>query len=186
MRYFALLLALAPATMHHHNLPEWPKPIGSIEVDVEADVKVSADQVKCLATMVYGEARGESFTGKVAVAYTALNRATTKTLCQVVLAPKQYSIFNNNPALKIAATSLHIEPKQKNNIDEDSWEESKRVAHLVAKRLIKDPTQGATHYFAPKLMAIKKYKYPKWISQYTLVAVIDQHRFYKPHYPKKG
>lgn len=140
---------------------------------------VEFEQEKCLAVMVYGEARGESKEGMTAVAYTAMNRAAKKTLCQVVLAPKQYSIFNNNPALRTAALSLHIEPAQKNIIDRKSWEQSVAIAGSVIRRALPDPTNGSTHYLAPKVMAIKGYKFPKWSREYKMVAVIDNHRFYK-------
>lgn len=141
--------------------------------------KVSAAETKCLAVMIYGEARGESKQGMVAVGYTALNRATKSTLCKVVLAPKQYSIFNNNHALQAVALSKLDTPTLKNSIDAESWESSVEVANLVASRAVSDPTHGSTHYLAPTVMNLKKYKYPRWSKEYTLVKVIDNHRFYK-------
>jgi spore germination cell wall hydrolase CwlJ-like protein len=143
-------------------------------------------EIKCLATMVYGEARGEKETGQVAVAYSAVNRAKgKKSLCDVVLAPKQYSIFNNNPELRAAALSPTLPPARKNKIDQKSWENAVQVAEAVTKKKVPDPTKGSTHYLAPKAMAAFGYTYPKWSYQYTLVAVIDNHKFYKPYYPKK-
>ena len=136
-------------------------------------------QAKCLATMIYGEARGESQTGKVAVAFTALNRAGKTTVCKVVLAPKQYSIFNDNPSLKAAALSMNLEPRQKNIIDKAGWVQSTEVAELVIRKEIIDPTKGATHYLADKVMKLKGYQYPRWSREYQMVAVIDNHKFYK-------
>lgn len=169
MKTLLLSIAVIPMTMSSGT------PImcyGKADVDI-------LEQEKCLAVMIYGEARGESDVGKTAVAYTALNRATKKTLCDVVLAPKQYSIFNNNPTLRAAAMSLHIEPAQKNIIDRKSWEQSVAIAGSVIRRALPDPTNGSTHYLAPKVMAIKGYKFPKWSREYKMVAVIDNHRFYK-------
>jgi spore germination cell wall hydrolase CwlJ-like protein len=143
-------------------------------------------EISCLATMIYGEARGETAEGKVAVAYSAINRSGKKTVCEVVLAPKQYSIFNNNPALREAALSIHIEPKQKNIQEVDAWEESMEVATKVIQRVVPDPTNGATHYLAPKLMKTLGYAYPRWALQYKVVAVIDNHTFYKQYYPRKN
>ena len=162
-----------------------PSMLGTYQMACESYQYPAApeDQIKCLATMVYGEARGEATAGKVAVAYTALNRAAKKTVCSVVLAPKQYSIFNDNPALRAAAMSLHIEPEQKNVIDQASWIESIAVARAVLHRAVPDPTGGATHYLADRLMRIKGYRYPRWSKQYIQVASIDRHRFFKPHYP---
>lgn len=145
----------------------------------EPFLKTDPTQAKCLATMVYGEARGESITGKIAVAFSAINRAKNKSLCQIVLAPHQYSIFNNNPTLRKVALSSSIVPKQKNQIDNDSWDDSKLVAELAISGDLTDPTKGATHYIAPKIMAKNHYIYPRWTREYVLVATIDNHKFYK-------
>jgi spore germination cell wall hydrolase CwlJ-like protein len=128
---------------------------------------------------IYGEARSESEKGQVAVAYTVLNRAVNKSLCQVALAPKQYSVFNNNPELRAAATSLHINPKQRNVIDKNSWDQALKVARMVMQKAVKDPTNGATHYIADRVMKAKGYTYPKWSRQYQVVAVIENHKFFK-------
>lgn len=181
-----LIAALVPVTLAQGTLGYCPR-----EVDIDpAKAKQIDDemQAKCLATMVYGEARGESIKGQVAVAYTALNRANkarNKTVCDVVLQPKQYSIFNGNDELLAAATSLHIEPEQKNPIDQKSWAQAVHVAKTVLKKSVVDPTNGATHYIADKVMKVKGYKYPKWAFQYKQVAAIENHRFYIPHYPSK-
>lgn len=146
---------------------------------VEAAFKYQLEQEKCLATMIYGEARGEDDLGKIAVAYSALNRSIGKTICEVVLAPKQYSVFNDNAELKLVALNLDVEPGQKNNIDSYSWERSKHIASVVLQGKTQDPTGGATHYIADRVMKIKGYKYPKWSRKYKQVAEIGNHRFFK-------
>lgn len=184
MRRLLLTLTLIPAACH---MPAPPSILDGYRGRgfVNPPTVGEMQEQKCLATMIYGEARGEAEPGQVAVAYTAVNRAAKKTVCAVVLAPKQYSIFNNNPALRAAAMSLHVEPKQKNTIDNASWQKAVRVAEKVIGRQVPDPTNGSTHYLAPKVMASKGYVYPKWSKQYTLVTVIDNHKFYKPYYPRK-
>lgn len=146
---------------------------------------VKEEQIKCLATMIYGEARSESIEGQIAVAYSAINRAVKKSVCQVVLAPKQYSVFNGNSFLIQVALSSNLFPKQKNKIDEQSWETAVRVATDVLTKKVKDPTNGATHYIADEVMKQRGYVYPRWAFQYTEVATIGNHRFFKPHYPRK-
>jgi spore germination cell wall hydrolase CwlJ-like protein len=173
MRHILLALAIVPTTLHFAEHITCYK----------APALAEESQVKCLAVMIYGEARGESAEGKAAVAYTAVNRAAKKTLCEVVLAPYQYSIFNNNPGLRKIATSEHLEPTQKNYLENLSWMESLSVALAVAEKAVPDPTSGSTHYLAPKAMKKLKYRYPRWSREYTLTAVIDNHRFYKQ--PKK-
>jgi len=184
MRSLLLVLAILPAACH---MPPPPNILDGYRGRgfVNPPTIYEMAQEKCLATMVYGEARGEAKRGQIAVAYTAVNRAKNKSVCQVVLAPKQYSIFNNNPVLRAAASSLHITPVQKNAIDSASWSRAVRVAEMVLRQSVSDPTNGSTHYLAPKVMAAKKYTYPRWSRQYMLVAVIDNHRFFKPHYPNR-
>lgn len=149
------------------------------KIHVPTIVTSNLEQEKCLAVMIYGEARGENKIGMIAVAYTAMNRAVKKSICQVVLAPKQYSIFNDNPVLRTAGLSQHIEPIQKNEIDKKSWKQAVTVARHVIRRAVPDPTNGSTHYLAPKLMKKLKYRYPKWSKKYAVMATIDNHRFYK-------
>lgn len=181
MRYLIIPLCCVPLIVQAPYAPKFvaKKIRHTTTVSVPKKQAIDPSEAKCLATMIYGEARGESERGQIAVAYTAVNRATKKSVCKVVLAPKQYSVFNNNPALKLAATSIHVEPVQKNSIDEKSWKQAVRVANIVLKKKVEDPTKGATHYLAPELMKKKKYRYPKWSKVYQLTAVIDKHSFYK-------
>lgn len=174
MRQLLLSLALIPAvcipaeTFMCYRNPQ-----------VEAAFKYRLEQEKCLATMIYGEARGEVKKGQVAVAYTALNRAVNRSVCDVILAPKQYSIFNGNKELIAVATSQEENPDLKNKTDEESWQTAVEVAQQVMNREVADPTKGSTHYLAPKVMEIKGYTYPRWSTEYKMVVVIDNHRFYK-------
>ena len=73
-----------------------------------------------------------------------------------------------------------MEPKQKNIIDKAGWEESMKVAAAVIRKQVIDPTNGSTHYLADKVMIAKGYIYPKWSKEYKMVAIIDNHKFYKP------
>jgi N-acetylmuramoyl-L-alanine amidase len=171
MRRLLILLALASTSVEIAQQVTCKAPT--------IDTKIDTAQVKCLAVTIYGEARSESEKGQVAVAYTVLNRAVNKSLCQVALAPKQYSVFNNNPELRAAATSKHLQPNQKNVIDQNSWAQALRVATMVVQKTIKDPTNGATHYIADRVMRSKGYIYPKWSRQYQVVAVIENHKFFK-------
>lgn len=178
MRSLLLMgVAFIPATVAVGNLSFCP--VQKQPVAITPEIKVDPVQAKCLATMVYGEARSEPIRGQIAVAFTAINRAKNKTICQVVLKPKQYSIFNNNPALRMAAQSLIVAPQQKNSIDNASWQQAIAVASAVLQAKVQDPTQGAQYYIADKVMRLKGYRYPKWSKEYTMVVEIDNHKFYK-------
>ena len=172
MRRLLLLLALIPTSVEVAQSVICEK-FSNI-------VKVDPAQEKCLAVTIYGEARSESIQGQIAVAYTIINRAAKgRTLCDIALAPKQYSVFNNNPKLRAIAVSLHLIPEQKNIIDKQSWEQAVEVAQVVATKTVDDPTSGATHYLASKVMKSKGYHYPRWSKEFKMVKEIENHKFYK-------
>ena len=172
MSRLLLLLALIPTSVEVAQT--------AMCIKLPATVKADPVQEKCLAVTIYGEARSEPEVGQIAVAYTILNRASKqRTLCQVALAPKQYSVFNNNPKLRAIAVSLHLIPEQKNIIDQKSWDQAVKVAQMVSRKSVKDPTNGATHYLAAKVMKSKGYHYPKWSKEFKMVKEIENHKFYK-------
>lgn len=132
--------------------------------------------VHCLATMVYGEARGESIKGQIAVAYTAKNRAKSKEqICKEVIRPYQYSVFNGNAKLKTVARNPSLTPPLTNAMDTDSWEDAKVVAAQVYDGKVIDPTHGATHYVAYALLK----RIPPWTYVFKRVGKIERHTFFK-------
>jgi len=162
MRYILLTAILLPAMAIAQTAP-----------------KVDPKEAKCLATTIYGEARGESVKGMIAVGYTAVNRAVNARICDVVLAPKQYSIYNDNPALRAAAMSLKIAPKQNNAIDMISWKQATDLSIAILRKDIPDPTNGATHYLNPPLVKQMGYEMPEWIQTFDRTVIIEQHHFYR-------
>jgi N-acetylmuramoyl-L-alanine amidase len=186
MRYLILSLALIPSALcvaerevTHHKNTDPVTGAGYGRGLVNPPTFEESKQIKCLAVTIFGEARGEPEQGMLAVGYTAANRAVNKTVCGVVLAPMQYSVFNENPELRAAAMSLKIIPKHDNIIDAKAWKQSLRVAQVVIQKEVPDPTNGATHYLSPDLMKELGYQYPLWSKQFKLVAIINNHRFYK-------
>ncbi len=142
----------------------------------DAVTSAKAADIKCLATMIYGEARGEKKVGQVAVAYSAVNRAKgTKSLCDVVLAPKQYSIFNDNPELRAAALSPTLPVAKANKLDKKSWDHAVMVAEEVVQKKVADPTNGATHYVAFKSLNT----IPRWVYILEPRGQIGNHTFFK-------
>lgn len=177
MKSIALLLIAIPASLVHDTAA-----IEHLKVKYPSSFLSSAELAdkKCLATMIYGEARGETVKGQVAVAYSAVNRAKhNKSVCHVVLEPKQYSVFNKNPKLKQIALSLHLQPQTRNKDEEAAWLSANRVAERVIKRKVKDPTNGSTHYYSPNAVSKLGYTIPAWSTEYKVMAMIDNHVFYK-------
>lgn len=109
----------------------------------------------CLVKNVYHEARGEPFLGKVAVAKVTLNRATEKSVCQVVFAKNQFSWTRGKySAYRKIPTSARYE------------------AHVAAHEAIKFSGVGdADHFHAT-------YVKPKWASKLKRVTQIGKHVFY--------
>lgn len=98
-----------------------------------------------LARLIYGEARGEPYDTKVAIAQTVLNRVKEKkwygkNLQEVILKPKQFSCFNpNDPNFEKLKNPLKYEKLE-------VWQECYAVAKKVLNREVKDVSQGANHY----------------------------------------
>ena len=110
--------------------------------------------ITLLALMVQSEAGGESFPGKVAVAFVAMNRAemSGQPIQDVLTRPKQFKINLRLP------------------IDTDSW----AAAQTAYQRRVSDPTYGADHFYAH---AVKPR--PEWYNEKYMTIRIGRHTFLK-------
>lgn len=116
------------------------------------------------------EAAGEPYAGKVAVAWTFRNRLTLRagdrwaTLAQVCLDWLQYSGWRDqDPNLK---------PSQSADLDALGRDCLRAVLEAFGSN--SDPTNGARHYYAPKVLPDG----PKWARGLAPSAVIGGHRFF--------
>ncbi len=126
-----------------------------------------ADQV-CLATTVYLEARNQSELGQRAVTEVALRRLDSgrwgDSLCEVVMAPKQFAPTLVRPDYRIANLK--------------AWNRAVRIALNVQANWAGPRAQrrqivpDADHFVANAIAS------PNW-AQGTPVAVIGDHTFYK-------
>lgn len=126
--------------------------------DIEFD-----EEMRCLASAVYNEARGESIEGQLAVAQVVLNRAADprwpKTICGVVYQRYQFSFtFDNEPDFP----KVHTQP----------WRQAKAIAIVAATESWDDLTDSAVYYHAD-------YVRPNWRGAFTQTANIGQHLFYR-------
>ena len=131
-----------------------------------------------LARMIFGEARGESYTEKVAVGFTAVNRANDgkrwngETVRESILAPYQYSCFNSNDENRDKLMDPQI-------YDASAFYNCLDVARDILSGNVEDPTNGATHYFNPELAS------PSWASKIERIGKIEteqglsRHEFYR-------
>ena len=117
------------------------------------------NDVTCLAKVVYDEARGESFEGKIAVANVVNNRAQkwNKKICEVVFQVRRGACQFSGMCkkhLKYDDTSMDLAYK------------------FVVKSKYVDNTEGATFFHA-------NYVSPKWKKHYERTRIIGRHHFYR-------
>jgi N-acetylmuramoyl-L-alanine amidase len=106
-------------------------------------VKMSAEDLDILARTIYGESRGEPMQGKIAVAYSVINRVKAKSwfgdsISEVCKKKYQYSCWNEKDPNK----------KKIEKVTLDTWDFQLcyHAALSAGCGLIADPTSGSTHY----------------------------------------
>lgn len=151
---------------------------------------IDINEMHCLATNIYHEARGESIEGKSAVAHVTMNRVTSNrypdTVCEVVYQAEMRINWKGKlvPRLHKCQFSWYCDGKSDNIIlktstgtvikhNMEAWEQSLNVATAMLKNEMYDPTFGATHYYNDKLAD------PFWADSYIKVARIDNHVFHR-------
>jgi hypothetical protein len=118
------------------------------------------DEMLCLATAVYFEAKGEPLDGQLAVAQVILNRVEAgrfgRDICAVVKAPRQFSFVRGGamPAPRGAA----------------QWETAQAIALIAAGGGWREIVGEATHFHAT-------YVNPGW--KMRRVATVGRHIFYR-------
>lgn len=117
---------------------------------------VSREDIIQLAYLINGEARGESFKGKVAVGAVVLNRVKSdkfpNSIREVILQEGQFSCISDGQA--------NLYPMKSS------------IAAAKAALLGYDPTNGALFFYNPKIATNVA-----WISERPVVARIGQHVF---------
>lgn len=128
-----------------------------------------------LARTIWGEARGESTPGKVAVAWTIRNRVLDgkekswwgEGYAGVCQAPYQFSCWNkNDPNYPFLSGARQIPFRE--------LAQCRVVADQVIDGKVPDPTSGATHYYA---IAMKKP--PAWAAKAKQTLKLGGHVFFK-------
>jgi hypothetical protein len=145
-------------------------PIILLIVTLQAQAKVQKysplDEVDCIATVVYLEARGESPKHQLAVAK----------------AIKRWSEYNGEHVCKTVTTGSYISHldaaklKQIRNLKNDDWITSKMIAQLSYSTY--DPSHGATHFWNKRIPHDpKKYEQVTVLGtiKFLKLKVIDEH-----------
>lgn len=132
-----------------------------------------------LGLTIWGEARGESKPGRIAVGWVIKNRAAARaqTIQQVCLANWQFSCWwgqdANAQALRLRAERLLVGDV----IAEPAWLDTLLLAHQVLVGAVPDPTGGADHYLTRDLYHDDHA--PTWAKLFPVVARIGRHVFLK-------
>lgn len=124
--------------------------------------------IDILARTIYGEARGETTEGQLAVGLVILNRYRSNkwfsgnTIAETCLKAKQFSCWNlDDPNCEKIKTAGEKELKK-------YW----KMAESLLKGDVADITNGATHYHTKQIK-------PSWSKGKMPCAEIGNHLFYK-------
>lgn len=132
-------------------------------VDKYATSAPLEQQMTCLATAVYFEARGESLEGQLAVAHVVMNRAASGRYppdwCSVVKQPAQFSFVRHGQF-----------PQADTNCD--AWRKAQAIAELAAANIVPSVSSDVLWYHAD-------YVAPSWGSRLNVVEKIGAHIFYR-------
>jgi spore germination cell wall hydrolase CwlJ-like protein len=130
-------------------------------------IRLASGELRALAALAWGEARGEpdSYCSMVAVAAVVVNRVQSNpgyfgaTVTQAINRPFAFSVFGK------------MDPNRKKMTKVDESDEQFIVALLAAIAAVSgtDPVQGADHFFSGRP--------PRWASGMVLTARIGQHTF---------
>jgi spore germination cell wall hydrolase CwlJ-like protein len=136
--------------------------------DVDRPLTQYIADVFFLALTAWREARGESYEGQLAVAYSILNRVQRPSwwgdsVQSVVTKKWQYSSLTDPKDAQLAAW-----PRE----DDVRWRECMQIALDVVNGDVGNPVPGADSYYAVSIPA------PKWATQDRFVRQIGNHRFY--------
>ena len=117
----------------------------------------NSSDVNLLAKLIYGEARGESYTGQVAVGAVVLNRVKSSSLPNTIAGV----IYQSGAFDAVSDGQINLTPDD--------------TAIQAAQDAINgwDPSYGATYYFNPSTAT------NKWIWSKTETITIGKHRFCK-------
>jgi len=123
-------------------------------------IKHNDKDLECLAKNIYFEAKGESLTGKIAVAQVTLNRVLhkqefNKTICGVVYQKDQFSWTAYNPKVR----------------DQKQWRDSLHIAKGILQGKLFLEGFEALYFHAD-------YVKPTWRKTKTYIKTIGKHIFY--------
>lgn len=115
------------------------------------------DQLDCVATAIYLEARGKQFAHQVGIAKVVYKRAKlqSKSYCEVVSEHGLFSAYSDKKAKQL---------KKANSVD---FQDARLIAIMAINH--RDPTNGATNFQHISIKHSSK--------KYDQTAILDEHKF---------
>ena len=143
----------------------------------------SHEEITCLATNIYWEARNQTVQGMIGVGMVTRNRVKRDTFpntyCKVVYEAKMSKWWKKKynkdvPVRNKCQFSWYCDGMSDKipTYDKEVWEVAFYLARGIYNGRYFDNTFGATHYHA-------YYVSPKWASRYRHTTTIDDHIFYR-------
>ena len=114
------------------------------------------DSLQWLASTVWMEAEGESYEGKLAVAFCIANRAQRgrRSISDVVLTAWQFSAWNTDSTTRMKLDALRA--------DDSIWLECVRAAVEALFNSVPDPITGRTLYMNEAIVLRARGSLPEW------------------------
>jgi len=135
-------------------------------------------EIRCLAQNIYFEAQGEPAVGQLAVGLVTMNRVKShhfpNTYCDVVWQPRQFSWTHDG--------------KSDHPHDRLAWSRARQIARFIVEkfwalpersRVALDITNGALHYYAPRLAN------PYWAKVKVITREIGGHVFLREKFRRE-
>ena len=141
------------------------------------------EEITCLATNIYWEARNQSVSGMIGVGMVTRNRVYRgtfpNTYCAVVYEAKMSKWWKEHhnkdiPVRNKCQFSWYCDGLSDKipAYDKEVWDVALHIAKGIYNGRYVDNTFGATHYHA-------NYVSPKWAKQFRHTTTIDDHIFYR-------
>ena len=131
-------------------------------------MRVTEQDIDTLARTIWGEARGESLKGKIAVAHVVLNRVNAKswwgrTIHAVCRKKWQFSAWNEGDPNRSLMGRV--------SAGDERFRDCLYSAVGAIQGHLKDPTKGSCHYHTKSVA-------PRWSRGKRPAVTIGAHRFY--------
>jgi hypothetical protein len=145
--------------------------------------------LRCLAFIAWAEARSDGVKGMRAVIAVALNRSLSAAFpdhpCAVIGQPGAFEPLIRDgyrqTALALKQRRLGPFPRPRSVVDAAALQTARLLVWTMAQEARHDdPTAGATHFVAPRVLAGRGQRMPRWTRVMQRTARIGGHHFFRP------